>query len=216
MKDYRKLIEHMNRYFSDVIAYDIDYFDASDELLEWVKPYINNKKIDTLARVYESIGMLNRSMYELQGRVNYSCSFVNAMMVNISCCCYIANGQKDYAKTLALLNYTYQCNEFERLKESNESDEITLPFNLELLGDICLFFDCEKAQDYYEQAKELFRHMSPADQGGETNDYYFSKYVDVQMVFEACFGMFLKVKNDGVERIEQKEAIMDKFERGEL
>ncbi len=217
MKEHRKLMSHINREISMILNNEQwEYsLDASDELLEWVKPYIDNKKFDTLATIYETVGMLNRSVYKLLGNTNHTNSFVNAMMLNISCFCYIANGQKDYGKTLASLNYTYQLDELEALKKL-PSNEITLPFNLELLGDICLFFDFEKAQDYYRQAKELFRYMSSADQGGETSDYYFSKYVDVQMVFEACFGMFLKVKNDGVERIEQKEAIMDKFKRGEL
>ncbi len=212
MKAYRQLMEQINRNIPFLLAQEKrdTISDMSDELLEWIEPYINNKKYSTVASVYEAVAIMNRSMYKLLGETNHSLSFINAMLLNISCCCYVANGQKDYAKTLALLNYTYQLDELEALKKL-PSNERTLPFNLELLGDICLFFDFEKAQDYYEQAKELFRDMSREDQGGETNDYYFSKYVDVQWVLEACFGIFFDFKNDGVERIEQKEAIMDTF-----
>lgn len=197
-----------------------------------IEQMIEDKDLSSLAKIYEIIGVfdLNLNKDNQTEEVYY--------MVTYLCSCYYnyALGQGYISKNIAQRIYgelttkyvdKYQFDIVERytLKELEEdgidhkiSDYTDCVLYVELLADICLFFNHPEAIRLFNKAKEMYTIINQVDKSYLS--YKFMHYSwDEPMrhsipALKLCFDLDLSTLDDMecIERINKKESLLDRIQ----
>ena len=191
----------------DITVYDdIGDISWSTSTSVLINGLLKDKQLFPLAKTYEMLGIMDRNTYQLCEESNYRRNYIHTSFINFSCFYYYVCGYKDYAASLAKSNYLNQKKEYQPPEKYECVKEFAKVIYLETLGDICIFFDKDKAGKYYHQAQSLFRLIDFNDQRGETCDCYWQFLDDHYMwTIYTCFGERIDFEDDGNKRIEQKK-----------
>ncbi len=207
----------------------------SENMNSLIRKLQENKELLELAKVYEIMGVFESNM-DLRAEPVYY-----ATVLQCASCYYYASGNKELAKVTAERNYALQLKEFHKLSYITEyySEDVLLKekkedakkrggtvsvkidtyalcgLDLELLGDICLFFDHKLAKSYYKRAKKVFEVISKIDSSSFTTvTGQYSWWVPKDHYYPTlllCFNLDLDVLEDVecLERVKLKETLLD-------
>ncbi len=215
---------------------NIPHLCSSTKCDKVVRELRKEKRFSELAYLYEIMGIMDRNLSLIKRETPstaFSVSYENTSYINFSCLYYQLVEKAEYASLLARGNLGHHLVQMEYIRlgkkefietqlkyiEDNEDPGIKRQgleemlkaeeaLNIELLGDVCLFFDHDKARYYYQKASDIFRTIDITTQMGETCDYTFSTTSnEFNLNMAACFGQSLFMADDGCERIEEKKIL---------
>ncbi|MCT4688376.1 hypothetical protein [Vallitalea sp.] len=151
---------------------------------------IEEKKYLEVADIYELIGLNCLNIYSLDNfkNINADMFYINSRSLNISCLYHYTFGDKEYAKTLAKINYEKHHKYYLELLNPNSlipigyKDGSYVAHDLELLGDICMFFDNKLSEKHYMRAIELYKTSDVYDA-----EWYLGIDLNYEEALRICF-----------------------------
>ncbi len=209
-KDYYKeyldaLIEESKRLIDNgclICPISLDNF-----MIDTRRRLLRERKHKELASMYQLLGMhyrnINNVFFDNYLTANY---YANSLL--IVSCYYYKYIHNEYAGLLAqLIAFSQErvINQFENI-DSRFANEYAI--NIELLGDIYSLLDYDKASEYYNKAKQLYKGVDHYDQLSCSNDFWCSyAFTETSIALKECFNIELSLSETGIERIEQKNGL---------
>ncbi|GMQ59194.1 hypothetical protein AN1V17_35910 [Vallitalea sediminicola] len=165
---------------------------------------LNKEEYSNLASMYELIGNHYKSMNNLFFNNYITINYYAISLLNISCYYYKYAENEYYRLLLQSIIYSHQSvlNEFTDIN-SRFVNEYAL--NVELMGDLYLLLDKDKAIEYYKKAKLLYAKVDIYDQLSDSNCFWYSyACIERTIALKKCFNLEVDLSDVGIERIQQK------------
>lgn len=182
------------------------YFTSASDLDTIVDNLYNDKNFSYLASILECISSLDRNTYVLENDDQYMLHYIILSGAFLSCMLYYRAGLIQYSSFLAQCNYSYLKEYLDNIENRKSiNTDIVKAIYLELLGDFCFLFNRELLEDYYSQAKNMYKNIDDIVQYGEFSDWYwgFAKN-KVNKLFKSCYNIYFDTPELGHDRIDYK------------
>ncbi|MCT4688375.1 hypothetical protein [Vallitalea sp.] len=132
---------------------------------------IEEQKYVEVANIHEIMALNFLNTYSLNNfkDVIGDSFYINSRSLNISCLYHYAFGDKNYAENLAKMNYAKHYKYYMEVINPDSAidkkykDDFYVAHDLELLGDICIFFNKKLSEKHYKQAIQLYETSTVAD-----------------------------------------------------
>lgn len=192
---------------------------------QMIKELYETNDVFKLAKLFEAMGVFDMNL-TIHG-------FKSAVSLQCSSCFYYKADMKDEAKLAAKRNHLGFSKEYKKLY--GHLDQLTLNnykddktdqriaemtdsvLHLELLGDMCWFFDHDLANQYHSMARSKIKIIDQIDRAEKyyaTFQYDWSFSIDLyESALEYCYGLDLShiAKEDFTARIDAKEPLMERI-----
>lgn len=172
---------------------------------------LNERNYKDLASLYELLGMHCRNINNLFFNNYPTYNYYTNSLLKISCY-YYRHVNTEYANSLAQFILTSQK---KAIREYNKNDiRITGVFamNVELIGDIYLLLNPDISNEYYHEAQQIFKEVNYYEQLSYINEPWYSYVItEENIALQECFNINIKLKDTGIERIQQKMICLKKI-----